>query len=63
MEKFEVLDAIEQLKKYKTETNQIEVKSAHQGFPKKCYDTFSSFSNKYGGIILFGLNEENNALC
>ena len=60
MEKFEVLDAIEQLKKYKTETNQIEVKSAHQGFPKKCYDTFSSFSNKYGGIILFGLNEENN---
>lgn len=29
-------------------------------FPKKCYDTFSSFSNKYGGIIIFGINEEND---
>ena len=56
----EVIKAIEYLKKYRTETNKIEVKTASHGFPKKCYDTFSSFSNKYGGIIIFGINEEKN---
>ena len=60
MEKIEVIKAIEYLRKYKTETDRIEAKSANGGFPKKCYDTFSSFSNKYGGIIIFGINEENN---
>ena len=59
MEKNEVIETIEYLKKYKTETNKIEVKSAAKGFPKKCYDTISSFSNKYGGMIIFGINEEN----
>ena len=58
MEKIEVIEAIKYLKKYKTETNKIEAKAAAYGFPKKCYDTFSSFSNKYGGIIIFGINEE-----
>lgn len=60
MEKKEILEAIETLRKYNSETNRIEAKSAVKGFPKKCYDTFSSFSNKYGGIIIFGLSEENN---
>ena len=60
MEKIEVIKAIEYLRKYKTETDRIEAKSANGGFPKKCYDTFSSFSNKYGGMIIFGINEENN---
>ena len=54
MEKVEIIENIEYLKKYKTETNKIEAKSAVLGFPKKCYDTFSSFSNKYGGVIIFG---------
>ena len=60
MEKNEVIDAIRLLRKYNTETNRIEAKSALLGFPKKCYDTISSFSNKYGGIIIFGLNEDDN---
>ena len=60
MEKTDVIEAIEYLKKYKSETNKIEVKSAISGFPKKCYDTISSFSNKYGGIIIFGISEEKN---
>ena len=60
MEKVEVLDAIDIIRKYNTETNKIEVKTALGGFPKKCYDTFSSFSNKYGGLIIFGLSENNN---
>lgn len=54
----EVITAIELIKKYKSETNMIEVKSAANGFPKKCYDTFSSFSNKNGGLIIFGINED-----
>ena len=54
----DVIDAIEYVRKYNTETNKIEIKSAKCGFPKKCYDTFSSFSNKNGGIIIFGLSEE-----
>ena len=58
MEKSDVINAINYLKTYKTETDRIEVKSALGGFPKKCYDTISSFSNKYGGIIIFGINEE-----
>ena len=57
METKEVLEIIDYLKKYKTETNTIEAKSSALGFPKKCYDTFSSFSNKRGGIIIFGISE------
>ena len=52
METKEVIEAIQTLRKYKTETNQIEAKDASGGFPKKCYDTISSFSNKYGGISI-----------
>ena len=58
MQEKEIIEIIEYLKLYKTETNRIEVKAAINGFPKKCYDTFSSFSNKYGGIIIFGISEE-----
>ena len=39
----EVLEAINVLRKFKTETSTIEAKTAKGGFPKKCYDTFSSF--------------------
>lgn len=56
----EVIDAIKTLRKFQTETSRIEAKTAKEGFPKKCYDTISSFSNKYGGIIIFGIDEENN---
>lgn len=60
MNKNDVLTAIETLRKYNAETDRIEAKTAAHGFPKKCYDTFSSFSNKYGGIIIFGLSEDKN---
>ncbi len=56
MIKQEVISAIHYIKKYKTETNRIEVVKAVGGFPK-CYDTISSFSNKYGGLIIFGIDE------
>ena len=49
-----VLDTI----RLKAETQNVEIKSAHQGCPKKLYDTLSSFSNQDGGgIILFGIDE------
>ena len=60
MEQDDVIEAINLVRKYKSETSTIEVKSAALGFPKKCYDTLSSFSNKRGGVIIFGINEEKN---
>ena len=44
--------------KIKAETQTTEVKAAHNGCPKRLYDTLSSFSNQdAGGVILFGLDE------
>lgn len=56
----EVIEAIEYMQKYQTETDRIEAKTAEVDFPKKCYDTISGFANKYGGIIIFGINEHNS---
>lgn len=58
--KEEVISAINYVRKYKTETDRIEIKTASVSFSKKCYDTISSFSNKSGGLIIFGLSENNN---
>ena len=56
----EVIDAIKYMQEYQTETDQLEAKTAEKGCPQKCYDTISAFANKYGGIIIFGINEHNN---
>lgn len=40
--------------------NTIEFKKSKDGIPEKLYDTFSSFSNTAGGIIIFGVDEKNN---
>lgn len=58
MNKEIVIDAINLVRKYKSETSTIEIKSAAKGFPRRCYDTFFSFSNRNGGLIIFGLLEE-----
>lgn len=55
----DVISAIKYMQNYQTETSSLEAKTADGGFPKKCYDTISAFSNKNGGIIIFGLNENN----
>ena len=60
MNQKDIIEKIEFLKNFKTETVNIETKSAKIDFPKKCYDTVSSFSNKYGGTIIFGIDEEND---
>ena len=56
----EVIKAVKFMQMYKTETDRIEAKTAEISYPKKCYDTISAFANKYGGIIIFGINEHNN---
>ncbi len=44
----------------KCEHQNIELKKAADGTPKRLYDTLSSFSNQSGGgIIIFGIDEKN----
>ena len=53
----EVKQYINYVREIKSETEDIEIKSAEKGCPK-LYDTLSSFSNKSGGgIIIFGIDE------
>ena len=57
----EFYELINQIKKIKCETQTLELKSAGGGCPKRLYDTLSSFSNQDdGGIIVFGIDEQNN---
>ena len=57
----EFYELLNQIKKIKCETQTLELKSAGSGCPKRLYDTLSSFSNQDdGGIIVFGIDEQNN---
>lgn len=54
-------ELVEKIQNYQTEFHNIEVKEAHEGCPKKLYDTISAFSNQNGGgILVFGLKESAN---
>lgn len=54
----ELIKLVKNIKKNKSESQNIEIKSANQGTPKRLYDTLSSFSNQdSGGIIIFGIDE------
>ena len=45
----------------KTERQDLEIKAANGGCPKRLYDTLSSFSNQDGGgILFFGVDETQN---
>ena len=39
------------------ENNRLEVKKASGGLPNSLWDTYSSFANSYGGVILLGVIE------
>ncbi len=54
----ELIELVDLIQKQKAEAQTVEVKAAHDGCPKRLYDTLSSFSNQdNGGILVFGLDE------
>ncbi|SCJ48541.1 Divergent AAA domain [uncultured Eubacterium sp.] len=40
------------------EGNRLEVKKASKGLPKSLWETYSSFANTLGGVILLGITEQ-----
>ena len=56
----DLIELIKQIRKNGSEDNRIEIKKAAGGCPK-IYDTLSSFSNQSGGgIIIFGIDQDND---
>ena len=54
----ELVSLVERIQAQLGEAQNVEVKAAHEGCPKRLYDTLSSFSNQDdGGVIVFGLDE------
>lgn len=60
MQEKELINLVNNIISLETETKNIEFKKAKDGVPENLYDTFSSFSNTSGGIIIFGVDEKNN---
>ena len=60
MRDIELISLIEDAISLRTEMGNIEFKKAKSGVPENLYDTFSSFSNTSGGIIVFGIDESND---
>ena len=56
MNKLEKLFDISKFDSYK-EDNRREVKKANGGLPIALWDTYSSFANTYGGVIILGIKE------
>ena len=59
MREEELTSLVRKVQQRQTEFQTIELKAAEKGFPKRIYDTLSSFSNQdEGGTILFGVSEK-----
>ncbi len=59
MREEELISLVRKVQQRKTEFQTIELKAAEKGFPKRIYDTLSSFSNQdEGGTIIFGVSEK-----
>ncbi|MCP1103768.1 putative HTH transcriptional regulator [Aequitasia blattaphilus] len=42
------------------ENNRVEIKRAKSGLPISLWETYSSFANGYGGVIILGISENND---
>lgn len=61
MREEELVNLVKKVQRRQTEFQNVELKAAAAGFPKRIYDTLSSFSNQDdGGVILFGVSEEDD---
>lgn len=61
MVKETLIDIIDNIRHQKSETQNVELKSAEKGYPTRLFDTLSSFSNQDdGGIIIFGIDENDD---
>lgn len=59
MTREELLQIISDVQQFQSELNDVEVKLAHGGTPKRLYESLSAFSNQpAGGVILLGLDEK-----
>ena len=55
----ELIELAKRICRQKAEEQTVELKTAHDGCPKRLYDTLSSFSNQDGGgVLLFGIDEK-----
>ena len=59
MQEIELRQKIEEVLKLRSETKNIELKKGAGG-TNKIYDALSAFSNTEGGIIIFGIDEDND---
>lgn len=57
----ELIELVKDIRNKRCELQSVELKAAEKGCPHKLYDTISSFSNQQnGGIIIFGVKEDDN---
>ena len=57
----ELVNMLSIIRRQQAESQVCELKKAHDGCPRRLYDTLSSFSNQdTGGTIIFGIDENNN---
>ncbi|RDB58309.1 AAA family ATPase [Paraeggerthella hongkongensis] len=55
---------VSHVQEMQAESQTVEIKKAHDGCPKRLFDTLSSFSNQdEGGVIIFGLDETDDYRC
>lgn len=61
MREEELMNLVRKVQQRETEFQTVELKAAENCFPKRIYDTLSSFSNQdEGGTIIFGVSEKEN---
>lgn len=57
-ESLQIKDFLDELLSHK-ESSEVEFKSAKGGFPGSFWETYSSFANTDGGVVIFGIREKN----